>query len=218
MVARCTTRSARRCTSCKKRTTTPDLAGATTPDRSKSRAPGFAARGTILAVDPRAASCGRRIPMKTVWACALALAVAATLGCSTDRENVADERDGAGERVDDPLRADADTGDDVALGRQDDADNTGRNERDREDATLTPMDQGESEADLELTRRIRQAIVGDDALSVNAHNVKIIAANGVVTLRGPVENAQEEVAIVAKAREIAGTSARVDNQLEVVSR
>src|ERR1041385_963401 len=37
------------------------------------------------------------------------------------------------------------------------ADNTGRNVRDRSDAAVTPGDQSESKADLELTRQIRSA-------------------------------------------------------------
>jgi osmotically-inducible protein OsmY len=95
-----------------------------------------------------------------------------------------------------------------------DADNTGKNVRDRGDDTLTPTDQGGSEADRELTARIRKAIVADDELSMLAHNVKIITVDGSVTLRGPVENASEKAAVAAKAKQIAGAS-RVDNQLEI---
>ena len=57
---------------------------------------------------------------------------------------------------------------------QPDADNTGKNVRDRADKTLTPMDQGGSAQDRELTAAIRKAIVDDDSLSTNAQNVKII--------------------------------------------
>jgi len=93
-------------------------------------------------------------------------------------------------------------------------DNTGRNVRDRSGETLTPGDQSESEADRTLTQRIRQAIVADDALSTTAKNIKIITANGVVTLRGPVNSAQEKAAIAAKAHQIAGAN-KVENQLEI---
>jgi hyperosmotically inducible periplasmic protein len=58
------------------------------------------------------------------------------------------------------------------------ADNTGRNERDRSGATLTPEDQSSNKADVELTRRIREAVVADKSLSTNAHNVKIITEAG----------------------------------------
>jgi hypothetical protein len=92
-------------------------------------------------------------------------------------------------------------------------DNTRVNTRDRDDRQLTPMDQGGSESDRTTTQKIRQAVVGDKALSFNAKNVKIITVNGRVTLRGPVKSDAERASIEAKAREVAGT--QVDNQLEV---
>jgi hyperosmotically inducible protein len=93
-------------------------------------------------------------------------------------------------------------------------DNTGRNVRDRGGATMTPGDQSESEADRTVTQQIRRAVVSDDSLSTMAKNVKIITADGVVTLRGPVENPNEKEAIETKARQLAGIN-KVDNQLEV---
>ena len=95
-------------------------------------------------------------------------------------------------------------------------DNTGRNVQDRSGATLTPGDQSESEADHTLTQRVRQAVVADDSLSTTAHNIKIITLNGVVTLRGPVNSAQEKATIDAKAQQIAGVT-KVNNQLEIVA-
>ena len=96
------------------------------------------------------------------------------------------------------------------------ADNSAKNVRDRNDKTLTPMDQGGSEADRDLTAAIRRAIVADDALSTDAHNVKIITQDQVVTLRGPVKSAAEKAAVAAKAQQAKGVK-RVDNQLEVKS-
>ena len=92
-------------------------------------------------------------------------------------------------------------------------DNTGRNVRDRDDQMPTSGDQSESEQDRKLTQQIRQAIVADDSLSMTAHNVKIITIDGVVTLRGPVKNAEERNAIGAKAVKIAGAG-KVQNKLE----
>lgn len=100
------------------------------------------------------------------------------------------------------------------LAGEQDADNTGRNAQDRDDQTLTPGDQGGSAADREVTANVRKAIVADDALSMNAHNVKVITQNGVVTLRGPVKNAAEKTSVAAKAQKVAGVK-RVDNQLEI---
>jgi hyperosmotically inducible protein len=97
---------------------------------------------------------------------------------------------------------------------QTEPDNTGRNVRDRGGATLTPGDQSESEADRTLTQQIRRAVVADDSLSTTAKNIKIITVDGIVTLRGPVQNPREKEIIEAKAQQIAGVD-KIDNQLEV---
>ena len=95
-----------------------------------------------------------------------------------------------------------------------DADNSAKNARDRDDQSMTSGDQGGSAADRELTANIRKAIVDDDGLSMNAHNVKVITKDGVVTLRGPVKNAAEKTSVAAKAQKVSGVK-RVDNQLEI---
>ena len=95
-----------------------------------------------------------------------------------------------------------------------DADNTGKNVRDREDRTLTPMDQSNKKEDIDVTANIRKALMDDGSLSTNARNVKIITRDGVVTLRGPVDTEQEKVAIARTAQSVAGVR-RVDNQLEI---
>lgn len=95
------------------------------------------------------------------------------------------------------------------------ADNTDKNERDRNGA-LTPGDQGESETDRTVTQHVRQGVMADDALSVTGKNVKIITVDGVVTLRGPVKTAQEKSTIASIAQRVSGVK-RVDNQLETVT-
>jgi hyperosmotically inducible periplasmic protein len=99
-----------------------------------------------------------------------------------------------------------------ATGRQ--PDNTGKNVRDRDGDTLTPGDQGTTDADREITRQIRRAITSQDQLSTIAKNVKIITVNGKVTLRGPVKSEQERAAITSAAQTVTGVTA-LDNQLEV---
>ena len=94
------------------------------------------------------------------------------------------------------------------------ADNSARNVQDRDNRTLTPGDQGNSEADIDTTRRIRKEVMSNHEMSVAAHNVKIITVNGRVTLRGPVSTAEEKQAIGDIADGIA-QSVNVDNQLEV---
>jgi osmotically-inducible protein OsmY len=94
------------------------------------------------------------------------------------------------------------------------ADNTARNVRDRSGDTLTPGDQGGSDADRDITRRIRRAIMQNEQLSADAKNVKIITVDGKVTLRGPVKNDQEAKAVADAAQSVAGAGV-INNQLEV---
>ena len=96
-----------------------------------------------------------------------------------------------------------------------DTSNTKMNQRDAEGTTLTPEDQAKgTTADVELTRKIRQELVNDKTLSTDAHNVKIITLNGVVTLRGPVASASEKAKVDGLARKVSGVK-QVDNQTEV---
>jgi hyperosmotically inducible protein len=93
-------------------------------------------------------------------------------------------------------------------------DNTKVNRRDKNKAEPTADQQKESQPDREIARKIRQSIVQDKTLSSYAHNVKIIAENGTVTLKGPVRSDEEKTAVEAKAAEIAGAD-KVTSQLEV---
>lgn len=56
----------------------------------------------------------------------------------------------------------------------------------------TAMDQSNEPADMEITRRIRAAVVVDAALSVRARNCTIVTRQGVVTLRGDVTAAERD--------------------------
>src|SRR5688572_25960294 len=97
-----------------------------------------------------------------------------------------------------------------------DADDTGKNVRDRDDDAVTPMDQSNAEGDVAVTTEIRRVIVADDTLSTNAKNVKIVTADGKVTLRGPVKSAKERDRIVASAKRAAkDRGLEIDDQLEV---
>jgi len=92
--------------------------------------------------------------------------------------------------------------------------NSAVNVRDRNPAAMTADQQSNNKADMELTRQIRRAVMKDDSLSTMAHNVKIMSANGEVTLRGPVKTEHEKTVVASKAQAIAGVD-KVDNQLEV---
>lgn len=93
------------------------------------------------------------------------------------------------------------------------ADNTDKNKRDRNESTLTPMDQSNDPADIKITAETRKMLIADDSLSANAKNVKIITISGEVTLRGPVASEAEKTAI-AKHAKMAGAKS-VTNEIEV---
>jgi hyperosmotically inducible periplasmic protein len=94
------------------------------------------------------------------------------------------------------------------------ADNTQRNSSEQNKNTDTAEKQSNSKDDLALTQKIRQAVIKDRSLSMNAKNVKIIARDGIITLQGPVDSQQEKDTIATEAREIAGKD-KVEDQLEV---
>ena len=96
-------------------------------------------------------------------------------------------------------------------------DNTGKNERDRSGETQTSGDQSNSSTDLKTTQAIRQALMKDSELSMTAKNIKVITANGHVTLRGPVKTAQEKAKIDQLAKSAAG-GAQIEDQLEVTNK
>jgi osmotically-inducible protein OsmY len=64
------------------------------------------------------------------------------------------------------------------------------------------------------TAQIRKDIIAGQTMSVNAQNVKIITIDGQVTLRGPV-NTAEEKRLIGEIADRSAHSGDVDNQLEV---
>jgi hyperosmotically inducible protein len=94
-------------------------------------------------------------------------------------------------------------------------DNTKVNTRDRAKGAVTADQQKENTSDREIARKIRRSLMDDKGLSTYAHNVKIVAQDGQVTLKGPVRTAGEKKTIEGKATEIAGTG-HVTNQISVV--
>ncbi len=108
----------------------------------------------------------------------------------------------------------AEQGDAMYLAVRSAAENTERNVRDKSGTTLTPENQKQNKGDIKTTANIRKAVVADKSLSVNARNVKIITRNGMVTLRGPVENESEKMKLQNIATQTPG-AVQVDNQLEI---
>jgi osmotically-inducible protein OsmY len=80
---------------------------------------------------------------------------------------------------------------------------------------LTADQQASSPGDRKITQQIRKAVIADKTLSTYAHNVKIIASNGTVTLKGPVKSEEEKQRVATLAAEIAGGSEKITNEISV---
>jgi hyperosmotically inducible periplasmic protein len=99
----------------------------------------------------------------------------------------------------------------VQGGQQPPPDNTKNNK----DQTPPTADQQKMNAsDTAITQKIRKAIHDDSSLSTYAHNIKIIAQDGKVTLRGPVRSEDEKSNLQAKAVVVVGQD-NVINLLEI---
>jgi len=72
------------------------------------------------------------------------------------------------------------------------------------DGTSTAQAQSNSPADITLAQQIRKSVIADKSLSTYAHNVKIVAVNGAVTLNGVVRDSREKNVIETKAQALAG--------------
>jgi hyperosmotically inducible protein len=90
-------------------------------------------------------------------------------------------------------------------------DNTRQNSVDSTNKTASADMQKNDKADLALTQQIRASVVADKSLSTYAHNVKIVAVNGNVTLNGVVHSRQEKDSIEAKAQAVVKNGSVVDN-------
>jgi osmotically-inducible protein OsmY len=85
-------------------------------------------------------------------------------------------------------------------------DNTKQNKA----AQPTADQQNNNATDLDLAKNVRHVLMQDKSLSTYAHNVKVTAQDGKVTLKGPVKSDDEKQAITAKATEVAGQGNVVD--------
>ena len=94
------------------------------------------------------------------------------------------------------------------------ADNTKVNSQDRAKGEVTADQQKENAGDRDIASKIRKSLVSDKTLSTYAHNVKVIAQDGQVTLKGPVRSEAEKRAVEAKAATIVG-AAHVTNEISV---
>jgi hyperosmotically inducible periplasmic protein len=93
------------------------------------------------------------------------------------------------------------------------ADNTGSN-KDASNRSGTADEQKENATDRALIQDIRTGVIADKSLSTYAHNVKIVAVNGTVTLNGVVRSDEEKNAVQQIAANVAGND-HVINELKV---
>lgn len=73
----------------------------------------------------------------------------------------------------------------------------------------------ETRPDVEITQEVRRALAADASLSAKAKQVKIVTANGVVTLGGAVGSETERRTVASTAQRIAGVTG-VSNKTVVV--
>ncbi len=92
-------------------------------------------------------------------------------------------------------------------------DNVIRNQQNMPNGMLN--DQAENDADRAINQKIRQALVEDVMLSPHVKTIRIITANGIVTLRGTVFGEKEKNEIAKRVKGVAGVK-NVDNQIEIV--
>jgi hypothetical protein len=153
--------------------------------------------------------------MKTLLTCSAAVLTAVLVAC--------DDRTGSNATSTRPVTGGANNANntdgynntgEVGASNTRDADNTARNRGDEPGDGTTAEGQSNTQADIDITAEIRRQIMDADNMSMNAQNVKIVTDAGVVTLRGPVETADEKSRIEAIAAAVAGVS-RVENLLEV---
>jgi hyperosmotically inducible periplasmic protein len=90
-------------------------------------------------------------------------------------------------------------------------DNTKKN---RDQSSPTADQQKMNPSDRATTQKIRRAVMADKSLSTYAHNVKIVAQDGKVTLRGPVRSDDEKRSVEAKAAAVVGEG-NVTSQIEI---
>jgi len=79
---------------------------------------------------------------------------------------------------------------------------------------ITTEKQSNEKCDVDVTTRLRKEVMAQKGFSTNAQNVKISTENGMLTLRGPVDNENEKKVIGSLARKCSGAT-KISNLLEV---
>ncbi|MBC8126805.1 MAG: PRC-barrel domain-containing protein [Gloeobacteraceae cyanobacterium ES-bin-144] len=92
-------------------------------------------------------------------------------------------------------------------------DNSAQNDKAQNKNSLTAIDQGNSEKDIQITKDIRTSVIATE-LSFSAKNIQIITKDENVVLRGELENHTEHQAILKIAKNHANAS-KITDELTV---
>ncbi len=74
--------------------------------------------------------------------------------------------------------------------------------------------QSNAASDRRTAAQVRKALIADKGLSTYAHNVKVLVADGTVTLKGPVKSDDEKQKVAADAASVVSAD-KIANQLTV---
>ncbi len=80
----------------------------------------------------------------------------------------------------------------------------------QESEDITADQASQKKSDIDIMRDIRKAIVADETLSMTGKNIKVIAIDGRVTLRGAINAEEERSIIVGKAADVVGQDNVID--------
>lgn len=92
---------------------------------------------------------------------------------------------------------------DDSAAKADQPDNSGQNKFVNQQQP-TADDASNAKGDIELAAKVRRALVDDKSLSTYAHNIKVVANAGVVTITGPVKSDAERKQVEKIALDVAG--------------
>jgi hyperosmotically inducible protein len=84
-------------------------------------------------------------------------------------------------------------------------------------AQTPPAGSQAGQSDSQVSTNVRQALMNDSTTQSVAQHVRVTTKNGMVTLKGKVDNATDHDAIMAKAKSIVGDS-NVKDELTVSSK
>jgi osmotically-inducible protein OsmY len=97
------------------------------------------------------------------------------------------------------------------------ADNTAQNRGALQKNAVTAEKQGNLQSEVDVLAGVRKCIMADKELSMDAKNAKILYSKGRVTLRGPVDSAEERAKVEELAKSCSGVST-VKNLLTVAAK